>query len=166
MQPLSPAVLTQLTQIVGEKHIFTTPSILLDYSNDQTEDLSFPPQVVLKPSTKEQVSQIMKLANEHKIPVTPIGGRTGLSGGALAVFGGIGLSMERFDKIIEIDQKNLQVTVEPGVITQVLQEAVVAKGLFYPVDPSSRGSCFIGGNIAENSGGTRAVNMVLQKIMC
>src|SRR5690554_4965039 len=101
MQPLSHTTFQELIQIVGEKYVFTTPSILLDYSHDQTEDLSFPPQVVVKPITKEQISQIMKLANDYKIPVTPIGAKTGLSGGSLAVFGGIGLSMERFDKIIE-----------------------------------------------------------------
>lgn len=163
MQSLSHTVLRELIQIVGEKYVFTTPSTLSDYSQDQTEDLSFPPQVVVKPNTTKQVSDIMKLANNYKIAVTPIGGRTGLSGGALAVLGGIGLSMERFDKIIEIDEKNLQITVEPGVITQVLQEAVAAKGLLYPVDPSSRGSCFIGGNVAENSGGARAVKYGVTK---
>lgn len=163
MQAVSQAILQELKQIVGESYIFTDQSTLFDYSHDHTEDLSFPPHVVVKPGTKEQVSQIMKLANRYKISVTPIGARTGLSGGALAVLGGIGLSMERFNKIIEIDEKNLQVTVEPGVITQVLQEAVLEKGLFYPVDPSSRGSCFIGGNIAENSGGARAVKYGVTK---
>ena len=105
----------------------------------------------------------MKFANENKIIVVPIGALTGLSGGALSINGGIGLSMEKFNKIIEIDEKNLQVTVEPGVITQVLQEAVIAKGLFYPPDPSSKGSCFIGGNLAENSGGPRAVKYGVTK---
>jgi glycolate oxidase len=80
-----------------------------------------------------------------------------LSGGALPVFGGVALSMERFNQIIEIDEKNLQVTTEPGVITEVLQQAVAEKGLFYPPDPASKGSCFIGGNVAENSGGPKAV---------
>jgi glycolate oxidase len=89
--------------------------------------------------------------------VTPIGGRTGLSGGALCIHGGVGLALDRMDRIVDIDERNLQVTVEPGVITQVLQDAVAAKGLYYPPDPSSKGSCTIGGNLAENAGGPRAV---------
>lgn len=157
MKPLSQDILNEIKQITGDKNVFTDNETLFDYSHDHTEDLSFPPQVVVKPSSKEEIAEILKLANKHLIPVTPIGARTGLSGGALSVLGGIGLSMERFNKIIEIDEKNLQVTVEPGVITQVLQEAVSEKGLFYPVDPSSMGSCFIGGNVAENAGGARAV---------
>ena len=91
------------------------------------------------------------------LPVTPRGAGTGLSGGALPHLGGVLLSTERLNQILEIDERNLQVTTEPGVITEVLQNAVKAKKLFYPPDPSSRGSCFIGGNIAENSGGPKAV---------
>jgi glycolate oxidase len=160
---ISEAVLDELQKIVTTPFVFTDQDTLLNYSHDQTEDLSFPPQVVVKPQSAHEISDILKLANEHKIPVTPIGAQTGLSGGALSVFGGIGLSLERLNKIIEIDEKNLQVTVEPAVITQVLQEAVLEKGLFYPVDPSSRGSCFIGGNVAENSGGARAVKYGVTK---
>jgi len=118
---------------------------------------------VVKPSNATEISEILKIANQYKIPVVPIGGRTGLSGGALSVQGGIGLSMERFNKILSIDEQNLQVITEPGVITQVLREAVSEKGLFYPVDPSSMGSCFIGGNVAENSGGARAVKYGVTK---
>jgi glycolate oxidase len=105
----------------------------------------------------------VKIANIHKIPVTAIGARTGLSGGALSVHQGIGLSMERFNKILNIDEQNLQVTVEPAVITQVLREAVAEKDLFYPPDPSSLGSCWIGGNVAENAGGARAVKYGVTK---
>lgn len=160
---ISKAVLDELQRIVTRQFVFTDQDTLLAYSHDQTEDLSFPPQVVVKPQSAQEISDILKLANEHKIPVTPIGAKTGLSGGALSVFGGVGLSLERLNKIIEIDEKNLQVTTEPAVITQVLQEAVLEKGLFYPVDPSSRGSCFIGGNVAENSGGARAVKYGVTK---
>jgi len=105
----------------------------------------------------------LKYCNEHVIPVTAIGGRTGLSGGALSVYGGVGLSLEKMNRIVEIDELNLQVVVEPAVITQVLQETVAAKGLYYPPDPSSRGSCFIGGNLAENAGGPRAVKYGVTK---
>lgn len=146
-----------------DQFVFTDNNNLFQYSHDETEDLRFPPQIVVKPGTTEEVSQIMKLCYDYAIPVTPMGARTGLSGGALAVKGGVGLSMERFNKIIEIDEKNLQITVEPGVITQVLQEAVIEKKLFYPPDPSSRGSCFIGGNLAENAGGPRAVKYGVTK---
>jgi glycolate oxidase len=117
----------------------------------------------LKPANAHEIAAILKVANDYKIPTTPIGARTGLSGGALSIYQGIGLSMERLDKIIEIDEQNLQVTVEPAVITQILREAVSEKGLFYPVDPSSMGSCWIGGNIAENSGGARAVKYGVTK---
>ncbi|MBP9549140.1 MAG: FAD-binding protein [Chitinophagales bacterium] len=130
---------------------------LANYSHDETEDLHFTPHIVVKPHTPNEISDILKIANEFKIPVTPMGARTGLSGGALPVFGGIALSMERFNTILKIDERNMQVIVEPGVITEVLQNAVKEKGLFYPPDPASRGSCFIGGNIAENSGGPKAV---------
>src|SRR6266487_6497911 len=99
----------------------------------------------------------MKICNEYRIPLTPRGAGTGLSGGAIPHLGGVLLSTERMNNILDIDERNLQVTTEPGVITKVLQNAVKEKGLFYPPDPASRGSCFIGGNIAENSGGPKAV---------
>jgi glycolate oxidase len=130
---------------------------LHQYGHDETENLQFTPEILLKPKNTEEVSQMLKYCNQNQLPVTPCGARTGLSGGALAIHGGVLMSMERFDKILEIDKNNLQVCVEPGVITQVLQNAVKAEGLFYPPDPASKGSCFIGGNIAENSGGPKAV---------
>jgi glycolate oxidase len=143
--------------IVGASYVFVDEEVLHRYAEDQTEDLHFLPDVVIKPGTTQEISEILKLCNQYKIPVTPRGAGTGLSGGALPHLGGILLSIERLNKIIHIDERNLQVTTESGVITEVLQEAVKAKGLFYPPDPSSRGSCMIGGNIAENSGGPKAV---------
>jgi glycolate oxidase len=160
---LNPEILSELEKIVGPSYIFTDEATRRTYGQDETEDLSFPPQVVVKPANSEEVAQILKISNTYKIPTVPIGARTGLSGGALSIFGGIGISMERFNKIIEIDEQNLQVTTEPGVITQVLREAVAEKGLLYPVDPSSMGSCWIGGNIAENSGGARALKYGVTK---
>jgi glycolate oxidase len=150
-------ILKKLKDIIGSEYVFTDFDTIDKFSKDETEDLSFPPEVVVKPSTAEEISAILKLANEHLIPVVPRGGGTGLSGGALPVLGGICISMERFNRILEIDENNFQAVVEPGVITQVFQEELESKGLFYPVDPASRGSCFIGGNIAECSGGPRAV---------
>lgn len=152
----------QLESILGQSFVFVDEATRSHYGHDETEDYNFPPSVVVKPGTAQEVSAIMKLANEYRVPVVPIGGRTGLSGGALSIYGGIGLSMERFTKI-EIDEKNLQATVEPAVITQVFREAVHAKGLFYPPDPSSQGSCTIGGNVAENAGGARAVKYGVTK---
>ena len=160
---LSKDLLNKLELILDKNFIFTNNEVLNEYSRDETENLSYPPEVLLKPGTSFEVSKIMKFAFEHNIPVTPIGARTGLSGGALSIHGGIGLSMERFNKIINIDEDNLQLVVEPGVITQVLQEEVAKKGLYYAPDPASRGTCFIGGNIAENSGGPRAVKYGVTK---
>lgn len=149
--------------ILGQSYVFTDDESREAYGHDETEDLVYPPQVVLKPGNTSEVAQIMGYCNEKNICVTPIGGRTGLSGGALSVSGGVALAMERFNRIIEIDQKNLQVIVEPGVITQVLQEEVAKVGLYYPPDPSSRGTCFIGGNLAENAGGPHAVKYGVTK---
>ena len=150
-------VLNQFKNILGESFVLCDEDSLKNYGHDETENLLYLPEVVLKPNTAEQVSAIMKICNQLLIPVTPRGAGTGLSGGALPHLGGVLISTERFKNIIEIDESNLQVTTEPGVITEVLQNAVKEKGLFYPPDPSSRGSCFIGGNIAENSGGPKAV---------
>ena len=160
---LQPEIIQKLTAIVGENYIFTDIETRNHYGHDETEDYVFPPNVVVKPANAQEIAAVLKVANDYKIPTTPIGARTGLSGGALSIYEGIGLSTERLNKIIDIDELNLQVTVEPAVITQVLREAVAEKGLFYPVDPSSMGSCWIGGNIAENSGGARAVKYGVTK---
>lgn len=149
--------LDNFRSIVGDPYVFVDEESLNNYGHDETEHLLFLPDVVIKPRTAEEISAIMKICNQHGIPVTPRGGGTGLSGGALPHLGGVLLSMERLNTILHIDERNLQVTTEPGVITEVLQDAVKEKGLFYPPDPSSKGSCFIGGNIAENSGGPKAV---------
>lgn len=154
---LSGSHLNHLSLIVGAPFVFTDSEIMRTYSRDETEDLEFFPEAVVKPRTPGEISEILSLCNKERIPVTPRGAGTGLSGGALPVCGGVLLSMERFNKIIEIDERNLQSTVEPGVITEVFQNAVKEKGLFYPPDPASKGSCFIGGNIAENAGGPKAV---------
>jgi len=143
--------------LLGNKQVLTDTEQLERCASDETEDLHFLPQIVLQPETVEQVSGIMRYCNEHLIPVTPRGAGTGLSGGALPVQGGVVLDMKRFNKVLHIDKRNFQVTTEPGVITQVLMDAVKDEGLFYPPDPASKGSCFIGGNVSENSGGPRAV---------
>lgn len=139
------------------KNVFTDEEELDKCAHDETEDLHYKPEVVVQPETVEQVSAVMRYCNEQVICVTPRGAGTGLSGGALPVYGGVVLDMRLFNKISHIDKRNLQVTTEPGVITQLLQEAVKDDGLFYPPDPASKGSCFIGGNVSENSGGPKAV---------
>jgi glycolate oxidase len=148
---------------LGASSVFTDAETRAHYGHDETEDLQFPPEVVLKPANTHEVSAIMKYCSEKGIPVTPLGARTGLSGGALSLHGGVGLSMEKFNRILDIDTLNLQVTTQPGVITQVLQEEVAKQGLYYAPDPSSRGSCFIGGNLAENAGGPHAVKYGVTK---
>lgn len=153
----------ELSRLIGQSKVIADLEERKKYGSDHTEDFCFPPTVVVKPESTEDVSVVMKWANQHEIPVIPIGARTGLSGGILATKGGIGLSLERLNKIIHIDENNLQVITEPGVITEILQNAVAEKGLFYPVDPSSKGSCFIGGNVAENAGGARAVKYGVTK---
>lgn len=150
-------ILKTFQEIVGQEKVLLDEASLLEYSHDETEKLVYIPEVVIKPANTAEIAAIMKLCNEHSIPVTPRGAGTGLSGGALPHLGGVLLSTEKLNKILSIDERNLQVITEPGVITEVLQDAVKEKGLFYPPDPSSKGSCFIGGNIAENSGGPKAV---------
>ncbi|MET1054218.1 MAG: FAD-linked oxidase C-terminal domain-containing protein [Pedobacter sp.] len=154
---ITPEILELLAAAVGAENVFTDQHILTDYSHDETEDLRYYPEAVVKPADTDAVSALLKLCNEKHVPVTPRGGGTGLSGAALPVFGGVLLSMERFKSILSIDTENLQATVEPGVITEEFINAVGEKGLLYPVDPSSKGSCFIGGNVAHGSGGPRVV---------
>ncbi len=157
------SLIESLRQMIGAEHVLCDEESLQTYSHDETEDLSFPPQAVVKPESTEQVSALMKLASERNIPVTPRGAGTGLSGGCLPLYGGIALSVERMNKIVEIDTSNFVCVTQPGVIVQTLQETIEERNLFYPVDPASRGSCFIGGNVAENSGGPRAVKYGVTK---
>lgn len=149
-------------ELLGHR-CFLDETNLTEYGHDETEDLCFLPDIVAKPETPEEVAAILRYCNTTNIAVTPSGARTGLSGGSLPIHKGIALSMERFNRILNIDEKNHQVITEPGVITQVLQNAVKEKGLFYPPDPASKGSCFIGGNVSENSGGPKAVKYGVTK---
>lgn len=151
------SIVDKFFQILDQKQILLDPAEMEKYSKDETEDLVYMPDMVLIPHTVEQVSAIVKIANEYKIPVTTRGGGTGLSGGALPVMGGVVVSTEKLNKIISIDSENLQVTCEAGLITEVLIQACAQKGFNYPIDPSSKGSCYIGGNIAHGSGGPRVV---------
>ena len=150
-------ILAEIIAIVGAENVLTGKSELEKYSHDETEDLQYYPEVVAKPATPQEVAALLVLCGKYHVPVTPRGGGTGLAGGALAIMGGLMMAMERFNKVLEIDERNLQATVEPGVITEVFMNKVAELGLLYPIDPSSKGSCFIGGNVAHGSGGPRVV---------
>jgi glycolate oxidase len=144
-------------EIVGQPFVIIDNEERRNYAQDHTEDLIYVPDVVLRPADATQISAILTYCNEHTICVTPRGAGTGLSGAALPVFGGVVISLDRLNKIIEIDTRNFQATVEPGVVNEVFQNAVREVGLFYPPDPASKGSCFLGGNVAHASGGPRAL---------
>ncbi|MDQ2772567.1 MAG: FAD-binding protein, partial [Bacteroidota bacterium] len=162
---LTPELLVAFEAIVGSAHVLTaaraeaaaTADAYADYGRDHTEDFHFAPDVVLRPGSAAEIGAIMRLCHAHHLPLTPRGAGTGLSGGALPIHHGVVLSTERLNRILEIDERNLQATVEPGVINEVFQNAVKEVGLFYPPDPASKGSCSLGGNLAHSSGGPKAV---------
>jgi glycolate oxidase len=160
---VTPDVVEKLRAALGDDGVVTDEETLRPFASDYTEDLVFMPEVACLPRTTAEVQALMRIAAEHHIPVTPRAGGTGLSGGALPILGGILLSCHRMNQILEIDRENLMGVVEPGVITQVFQEEVEKIGLFYPPDPASRGSCTLGGNVAENAGGPRAVKYGVTK---
>jgi len=150
-------------EVLPRDRVFLKEDKRREYDHDYTEDLHFLPEIVLVPISTEEISKIVAYCNQQMIPLTVRGAGTGLSGGALAVNGGVVLSMEKLNRLLNIDEANFQATVEPGMITQVFQEEVAKKGLYYPPDPASRGSCFIGGNLAESSGGPHAVKYGVTK---
>jgi glycolate oxidase len=150
-------VIAELRRIMGDGQILLSREDMDPYTHDEVVGLRADPEVVVKPTSAQQIAGIFKLAQRKRIPVTPRGAGWGLSGGAVPVCGGIVLSLEKMNHILEIDKDNLMVTVEPGVITGNIHRAVEAEGLFYPPDPASLDSCSIGGNIAEGAGGPRAV---------
>ena len=159
-QPVTPAIVDRLIEIVGEKNvIYGDPERLIDYGHDEVsgEEYAHLPEVVIKPATSAQISQIMVLANRERIPVTPRGAGSGLSGGAVPLYGGILLSVERMNRILEVDRENMVVVVQPGVVTNTINELVEEHGLFYAGYPMSQETCFVGGNVAENAGGGRAI---------
>ncbi len=160
---MDPALRHGLHALLPADRLLETPEALRKYGSDETEDLNFPPDLVILPQSAEEVSRVLAFCNERKIPVTPRGAGTGLSGGALPVMGGVVMSLEKMNRIVEIDAENLFAVVEPGVVTQTLQEAAEKAGLFYPPDPASRSSCMIGGNIAHNAGGPRALKYGVTK---
>ncbi|MEM9594162.1 MAG: FAD-binding oxidoreductase [Acidobacteriota bacterium] len=156
LRTVTPRHLERLVDILGVDGVRCDEAALDRYGRDETEDLTYPPAAALLPSTQEQVSKVLALAHDEWLPVTPRGAGTGLSGGALPVFGGLVLSLERLDRIRTVDERDLVAEAESGVVLADLQRAVEVKGLFYPPDPGSRETCLLGGNLAENSAGPRS----------
>lgn len=150
-------LLDDLRQAIPHLEILTDNESLSMCAHDHTENLCFLPDLVVCPRQVEEISILVTWCNRHQIPITVRGAGTGLSGGALPIHGGIVLHMKYFDKILNIDIPNFQATIEPGVINETLQQAVLQHGLFYPPDPASKGSCTLGGNVAHASGGPRAL---------
>ena len=153
---ISDGTLEELSRIVGKEHIIHGEKSISEYASDGTR-LIYPPDAVVIPANKEEISAILALATGRNFPVIPRGAGTGMTGGALPVKGGLVVAMNRFNRILEIDEDNMICRVEPGVITGHIQQTVDTLGLFYPPDPASSDTCTIGGNVAECAGGLRAV---------
>jgi glycolate oxidase len=150
-------LLSRLKEAVGEEFVLVDGDALEPYTHDECQGLFAEPEVVVRPRTTEEVAAVLRLANEARVPVTPRNAGTGKHGGCVPVAGGIVLSLDRMDTILEIDTRDGFAIVEPGVITETLQDAAWEAGFFYPPDPASKGSCHIGGTIQTNAGGMRAV---------
>ena len=149
---ISPNTLNRLSDIVGSDHLSTQRNDLADCSSDGTK-LVYMPDAVAYPGNNREISQIFQLANNEYFPVIPRGAGSGMSGGALPVKGGLVLAMDRFNRILSIDEENLIAKVESGVITAHLQEEAAKLGLYYPPDPASADISTLGGNVAECAGG-------------
>ncbi|MFW5980768.1 MAG: FAD-binding oxidoreductase [Halanaerobiaceae bacterium] len=156
---VTPDIINQLVNILGKNKVITDKEKIDTYSHDETpvDQYGHLPEVVITPETAEEIAEIMKLANRELIPVTPRGAGSGLSGGAIPCCGGIVLSLEKMNKIIEIDLDNMMMVLEPGVVTNTINEKIADKGLFFAGYPMSVETCYLGGNIAENAGGGKAV---------
>src|SRR5918911_5129851 len=157
-----PEVLARLREIVGAENLLVDPVRVEPYAGDALKE-KFPPEAVVLPASAHEVSLILKLANERLFPVTARGGGVGYTGGAVPVDGGIVVGTDRMNKIREVNADDLYVVAEPGVTTYTLQQAVEQYGLFYPPDPASYKTSFIGGNIAENAGGMRSAKYGVTK---
>ena len=143
----------RLRKIIGKENVLDSVEQMVAYSYDGTQMWSHLPDVVVFPTKTEEISEILKFANENGIPVTPRGGGTNVSGGSIPIKGGIILCTTKMNRIIEINKTNLNAMVEPGVILQDFQDALAKEGLFFPPDPQSFSGCTMGGVVAENSGG-------------
>ena len=156
---ISQEILVKLQALVGAQNVVTDKEQLVLYSHDEVTDPAYHhlPEAVVFAENTQQVAAVVKLANAYHFPVVPRGAGTGLACGAVPIYGGVVLSLEKMNKIIEINADAMYAVVEPGVRTSDLQAAAAVKGVFYAGDPCSGDSCFIGGNVATNAGGNRAV---------
>lgn len=154
---LTSEVRNRLATIVGEKNVLDSEENRVVYSYDATPNYQAMPDAIIKPHNTKEIQQIVKVCNEYKIPIVPRGSGTNLCAGTCPLEGGIVLLFTHMNNVLEIDEDNLTATVQPGVITLDLIQAVEEKGLFYPPDPSSMKISTIGGNINENSGGLRGL---------
>jgi glycolate oxidase len=158
--PVTPKIVAKLRHIAGDAFVLYGDRERLEpYSHDEVPDRRYAhmPEAVVRPENAGQIAAVLKLANEARFPVTPRGAGSGLSGGAVPIFGGVVLLMDRMNRILEVDRANLVVVVEPGVVTNEINELLKKDGLFFPGYPMSLESCSIGGNVAENAGGGKAV---------
>jgi glycolate oxidase len=151
------AAVAELLAAFPADRLVMDPDRLETYARDESDLGVFPPDVTVLVSSAEDVQRVLAVASRHRVPVIPAAGRTGKSGGMLAIHGGICLSVERMNRILEISVEDLTARVEPGVITGAFQAEVERHGLFYPPDPNSLDTCNLGGNVAENAGGPRAL---------
>ncbi len=153
---MNPDLIPLFTAIVGRRYASTDPDTLTAYGRDALQ-IGHPADLVLRPADTAEIASIARVCNEHGVPLVVRGAGTGYTGGAVPVQGGVVVSMERLNRILEIDEENLLAVVQPYVITSALQDAVEARGLFYPPDPASLKQSSLGGNVAESAGGPRAV---------
>ena len=151
------SVLTALSEIVGEDWVKTAPADLQTYGTDWTKQFPVAPSVIVMPKAVTEVQAVVKLANEVPFKLVPSGGRTGLSGGAVATDGEVVLVLDRMNQILDFNAADRQVICEAGVVTEQLQQFADSKGLFYPVDFASSGSSQLGGNVATNAGGIKVI---------
>jgi glycolate oxidase len=158
--PVTPRIVEELNAVVGAKNVFFgDPEKLQAFSHDEIPDVRYAhmPEAVVRPGSAQEIAAVLKLANRERFPVTPRGAGSGLSGGAVPLHGGVVLLLDRLNRILEVDRANMMVVVEPGVVTNHINEVLEPYGLFYPGYPMSLETCFIGGNVAENAGGAKAV---------
>ncbi|MEO7019616.1 MAG: FAD-linked oxidase C-terminal domain-containing protein [Ktedonobacteraceae bacterium] len=145
-------VVRELSELLGERHVLHMPYDLMLYEYDASIERSTPDIVVL-PATTEEVAEVVKIAAHHHVPVVPRGAGTGLSGGAIPIYGGIVITFTRMNQILEVDYENQRAVVQPGLVNLHLSNALNPAGFYYVPDPSSQRSCTIGGNVGENAGG-------------
>jgi glycolate oxidase len=142
--------------ICGSEHVIADPQCIRNYGHDQTLNLHYDAELIIRPGSPEEISAILKICSQHRIAVTPRGGGSGVTGGALPIRGGIILSLERLNRVLSINQEDRYIVAESGVVTADLCRAAENEGLYFPVAPSSKDFSFVGGNVAENAGSIRS----------